>query len=223
MTQQNTTAQLPTFGYSLMLHYGQSKCVGEQGFPALTTTPVYPDEVFMLGASPRPVGLGANAQFIDTYETWVDNNFHPLVCTNQDGQDTTIPAFDAGALTANNVSVQVQGSGQSAVATFSWAGSPKATAIFRANDSFQCDGFTSATGNNAVGTSGGGNVFSTTSVSSASNISKIVATGVSSAQSTTSPESGIVFAQIPQSYISVKRLASPNSTSFVLFISITTD
>jgi hypothetical protein len=37
--QRNTTAQQPVFGYSLMLNYGQSKCIGEQGFPALTTTP----------------------------------------------------------------------------------------------------------------------------------------------------------------------------------------
>lgn len=196
-SKQNTTAQTPTFGYSLMLHYGQSKCVGEQGFPAVTTTPAYPEEVFMLGASPRPVGLSIKAKSIETYDTWVDNNFHPLVCTNQDGLSTTIPLFSAGALTANNVSVEVVGSGESTVGTFSWAGSPAATATFIAGDSFQCDGFTSATGNNAIGTSGRGNVFLITSVSSGAGISRIVANGVASAQNTTSPESGIVFAPIP--------------------------
>jgi hypothetical protein len=197
ITNRNVTAQQPVFGYSLMLNYGQSKSIGEQGFPALTTTPAYPNEVFMLGASPRPVLLKASDKGVKHYTTFLDTNFHPLVCTNQDGDNDVLQTFAPGALTANNVSVTTSGSGESTVGTFTWAGPPVATDVFGDEDAFQCDGFTVATGNNALATGGKGNVFTINSVTSDMSGSKIVASGVSSAQPTSSPESGIVFAQVP--------------------------
>ena len=191
---QNTTGQQTMFGYSLMLYYGQSKCIGEQGFPALTTTPAYPDNVFMLGGSPRPEVLNGTDLNANLYRTFVDDNFHPLVCTNQDATGSTFVTFKAGALTANNVTVTMSQSS----ATFSWAGPPLATTVFAVGDTFQCTGFTVATGNNAIATSGQGNVFTITALPPPpSGGSIIVANGFLSAQPTSSPESGIVFAQVP--------------------------
>ena len=192
--QQNITAQQPVFGYSLMLYYGKSKCIGEQGYPALTTTPAYPDAVFMLGGSPRPVVLDGNSRNASLYTTFVDDNFHPLICTNQARDSSTFLTFKTGALTANNVTVAVSQSGD---ATFSWTGPPSATNVFANGDTFQCLGFTVATENNAVATNQQGNVFTITSVSYTGGGSTIVANGFLSAQSTISPESGILFAEVP--------------------------
>jgi hypothetical protein len=201
-THQNTTAQRPVFGYSLMLHYGQSKSVGEQGYPAQTTTPAYPSEVFMLGGSPRPVALVRSAPNVTLYTTFTDNTFHPLICTNQDGTNPTLITPRTGTITANNVTVtiDVEPDG-STMAKFTWPTPPDPTTIFEVADIFQCQGFTVATGNNANASSAEGNVFTIISVSTSMGTATLKATGVSSAQETTSPESGILFAQAGFTYM----------------------
>ncbi len=149
----------------------------------------------MLGGSPRPVALKASADDSYLYTTFTDENFHPLICTNQNGTSSTFATFKTGALTANNITVTGPDDGH---VTFSWTGSPAATSVFAIGDTFQCSGFTVATENNAVGTSSQGNVFTITSFPPhPTGGSAIAANGFYSAQATTSPESGIVFAQVP--------------------------
>jgi hypothetical protein len=204
MNQPNATAQRPSAAYNLLLSYGQSKGIGELGSPSITTT--QPLDVLTIGNATRPQNLTAqytNAEFSAhgtiSYQPVGSSAFLPAVSVDQTypgaiTADKTGYVSGLGSVTA----VVTNSGGGTYTGTYTWlaAGNPNVSTTLNPaiGDTIQMEGWTVATGNNALGSSN--STLNVTGYTSGTTCTLTVQDTFGVIQSTVSPESGISMAQV---------------------------
>ena len=99
--QRDTSSAQPAWNYSHFLIYGQSFASGYMGWPALSVTAEYPNEVFMVGQSIRPEYETSHGGTRAWAPMGGQATFEPLIATN-DGEGGLLTAAEVQALPANS-------------------------------------------------------------------------------------------------------------------------
>lgn len=178
-----------TSNINVVLHVGQSKVVGTDGNPPLSTTQPY--DSLMMGQSV----IGTPKLTTDpTYDVWtpaVDSLFHPAASVYQQGAGINggLPSTAPTGHADNLQAVTVIAGGSNGTITLNAGSNPgvNLASFLSAGNGFQMSGFTVATNNNANPSNV--NTFTVGSVSA----DQIICHEVP--QATVSPENGITIAQ----------------------------